>query len=135
MSVSWPEVVGVIGVSSASRMHQEGMTVVTDAEAESLEWLTKAVEVVLPVLETIAAKRVHSDEMVALAAGALRHLKVDGLPTPYDDLRLQLERVEEKNREARRVIRELLSITPTTGDGRTLSVYARANSYLKDMVP
>ena len=132
MPVSWPEVVGIIGVSMASRIQEEGMVVVLDVESESIEYLTKFVEVAMPVLEAIAERHIRQDEVPGLAGGAISHLKSQGIPTLLDDLRLRVSYLEDRQREARHVIRDLMSITTTPGG--TLSVHARASNFLKETV-
>lgn len=130
MPISWPEVAEMIGVSMASQLQQQGLAVVDAVDALSLEHLLKFVEVTTPVLEGIATGDIHSDIASDMAAATIRHLGTKEIPTPLDDLRLKVAKMEEEMRDARTVIRELMFVAQPISIQRNPRAYERAKDFL-----
>ena len=132
MPVSWPKVVEVLGLPMANRLDQDGLVVVTASEAEAMDAFSKIAEVALPILEAIATRQVHPDEVTRIAQGALEQVSMDPMPVPSEDLRVQLRTAQAELRQARKLIRDMAVVVRVRGAGRSMGLHDRALKFLGD---
>lgn len=131
MSVSWAQVVELLGLEMAGRLDRRGLCVMTDEEADALERFSKIAEVALPILAAIANRDVPTDDTRMIAESALKQIQREPIPTPSDDLRIQLHNAEARNRQACSLIRELLTVVRVRGTGKTLALHSQASKFLR----